>query len=122
MNDNKFVVGAIWAFSLVLTIVFLVLGLGKLISPESQLGQYLGWGIPLWGIRVLGAAEIFSGISLLLPRLASVGSAFLCLEMAGFAILHTLNAEQTLFIRAIIFIFLLLGISYLRIRNTDFHH
>lgn len=118
MNDNRFVVGAIWAFSLVLTIVFLALGLGKLISPEN----HLVLGLPLWGIRALGAAEALAGIFLLVPRLAVGGSVFLCLEMAGFAIFHTLNAQETLFIRAIIFIFLLLGISYLRVRNTNFNH
>ncbi|MFC7049136.1 DoxX family protein [Emcibacter nanhaiensis] len=117
MNGDVLVKATVWVLSLVLALVFVSLGLGKIAGVEAQLARYDSWGLPLWGVKALGAVELAGGVSLLIPRWALVGAFALSLEMVASAMMHFSLNEDHLVMRALVLVFILLGISYLRVKR-----
>ena len=117
MNGDVLVKATVWVLSLVLALVFVSLGLGKLAGIEAQLARYDAWGLPIWGLKILGIVELTGGVLLLIPRWALIGAFALSLEMAASAMMHYSLNEDHLVMRALVLIFILLGISYLRVKR-----
>ncbi|WP_417319383.1 DoxX family protein [Emcibacter sp.] len=115
MNGDVLVKATVWVLSLVLALVFISLGVGKLAGFDAQVSRYQSWGMSAWDISALGALEFAGGVGLLIPRVALVGALLLSLEMAVLAMVHFSFEEPQFVTRALVLMFMLLGISYLRV-------
>ena len=73
----------IWVLVVVELVGMGAAGLLKFVNPELWTGLFLGWGYPAWFTFVVGAAEVFGVLLLLVPRLAGYGAVLLMVIMLG---------------------------------------
>ncbi|WP_138379088.1 DoxX family protein [Luteithermobacter gelatinilyticus] len=117
MNGDLLVKAAIWVFSLIMALVFIATGIGKLAGIEAHLVNYSAWNFPQWGLLALGGVEIVGGIFLLVPRWAFLSAGLLCLDLLVSGALHFAHDEPSLVLRALILGFILLALCYLRLKQ-----
>ena len=84
---------ALWSLSVLLALLFLVSGSGKLANGETAGGmtfdeQFVAWGLPAWFRFPVGLAEVAGAIGLLVPRLRFYAAAGLTAVMAGAILTH----------------------------------
>jgi putative oxidoreductase len=84
---------ALWSLSVLLSLMFLLSGSGKLLNGETSGGvrfdeQFELWGYPAWFRVPVGVAEVAGALFLLAPRARSFGAAGLTLLMAGAVVTH----------------------------------
>lgn len=89
---------ALWSLSVLLALMFLMSGSGKLTNGETATGmtfdeQFVAWGLPAWFRLVVGSAEVAGAIGLLVPRLRFYAAAGLTAVMGG-AVLTHLRIEE----------------------------
>ena len=89
---------ALWALSLLLALMFLLSGSGKLANAQAPNGgdwdgQFVAWGYPDWFRVVVGASEAAFAILLLAPRTRFYGAAGLVGVMLGACLTHVANGE-----------------------------
>ncbi|WP_321389111.1 DoxX family protein [Emcibacter sp.] len=117
MNGDVLVKATVWVMSLVLALVFVSVGVGKIAGADAHIAHYQSWGIPSWALLALGVLEVTGGVFLLIPRWALIGAFILSLELAASAMMHFSLDENHLVMRALVLLFMLLGISYLRVKR-----
>lgn len=83
----------LWSLSILLALMFLLSGSGKLLNGATAGGvrfdeQFVLWGYPAWFRFPVGAAELAGAIGLLVPRLRPYAAAGLTLLMAGAVVTH----------------------------------
>ncbi|HEX4602892.1 MAG TPA: DoxX family protein [Candidatus Angelobacter sp.] len=104
-----------WVVSGLLAALFLVAGLPKLLTPEKILDK---WVYARWFLTFVGTCETLGAIGLLVPRLAALAAGGLSIIMVGavYTLLthHMANELPT----PIVVFFLLLGVIYLRRKET----
>jgi uncharacterized membrane protein YphA (DoxX/SURF4 family) len=65
--------------------------------PEGVLGwpsyfdRFEAWGFPRWFSIVVGAGEVFSGVTLLLPRRRFLGAGVFFITLVGATVTHIIN-------------------------------
>jgi uncharacterized membrane protein YphA (DoxX/SURF4 family) len=65
--------------------------------PDGVLGwpsyfdRFEAWGFPRWFSMVVGAGEVFSGITLLLPRRRFLGAGVFFITLVGGIVTHIIN-------------------------------
>jgi len=119
MNGDNFINGAIWVFSLVLSFVFFYEGLGKLAGYENYSMQYTRWNLPLWLMTLSGLVSCVGALSLVIPRFAVFGAIILGLEKTASAVMNYNVGDNAMGARALVFVFILLGIALLRVRYSN---
>jgi uncharacterized membrane protein YphA (DoxX/SURF4 family) len=99
---------AMWVISGLLTALFLVAGLPKLLMPGKMLAE---WVYAPWFLTVVGVCETLGAIGLLIPRLAPLAAAGLCGIMIGAVYtLVTHHLTKQLPVPIVVFILLVLVI------------
>jgi len=88
----------LWSLSILLALMFLMSGSGKLANGETAGGltfdeQFVAWGLPAWFRFPVGLAEVAGAIGLLVPRLRFYAAAGLTAVMGG-AVLTHLRIEE----------------------------
>ncbi|MEA3136885.1 MAG: hypothetical protein QOC71_1166, partial [Thermoplasmata archaeon] len=83
----------LWSLSVLLTLLFLMSGIGKLTNGQTAGGirfdeQFVAWGLPAWFRFPVGLAEVAGAIGLLVPRLRFFAATGLTLLMAGAVVTH----------------------------------
>jgi uncharacterized membrane protein YphA (DoxX/SURF4 family) len=56
--------------------------------------KFTAWGYPPWFSFVVGAAEIFAGVMLILPRRRFVGAAIMLFILTGAIATHIINRDS----------------------------
>ena len=59
---------ALWVGSVLVALVMVFAGSGKLTASPVMAANFVKWGFPVWFLYFLGAVEVLGGIGLLLPR------------------------------------------------------
>lgn len=83
----------LWSLSVLLALLFLMSGSGKLLNGKASDGQtfdreFEHWGYPSWFRFPVGLAEVAGAVGLLVPRLRPYAAGGLFLLMAGAAVTH----------------------------------
>jgi uncharacterized membrane protein YphA (DoxX/SURF4 family) len=98
MASAKTRIVALWALSILLALMFLMSGAGKLSNGKTAGGmtfdeQFEAWGLPAWARFPVGLAEVAGAIGLLIPRTRFYAAAGLTAVMGG-AVLTHLRIEE----------------------------
>ncbi|MFA5944332.1 MAG: DoxX family protein [Candidatus Thermoplasmatota archaeon] len=88
----------LWSLSVLLALMFLLSGSGKLRNAETAGGitfdeQFEEWGLPAWARFPVGLAEVAGAIGLLIPRARFYAATGLILVMGGAVLTHLRIAE-----------------------------
>lgn len=83
----------LWSLSILLALLFLMSGFGKLTNGETAGGmtfdeQFVAWGLPSWFRLPVGLAEVAGAVGLLIPRLRFFAAAGLTALMGGAVVTH----------------------------------
>lgn len=106
---------AMWIISGLLTALFLLAGLPKLLTPAKMLPQ---WPYAPWFLTFIGVCETLGAIGLLIPRVAALAAAGLCGIMIGvFYTLVTHHMTKDLPVPIVAFI-LLIVVIFLRRKES----
>ena len=81
-----------WSLRAALSLVFLVAGATKFVSPGWAV-RFTAWGYPGWCRWVIGALEVVAAIMLLVSRTQKLAILSLLVVMTGAAATHLLNGE-----------------------------
>jgi putative oxidoreductase len=95
-----------WLLSLVLSLAFVIVGLGNITLQPRMVQRFHNYGYPLWFIVLTGAIEIFGAALVLIPRTSYIGAGLLACITCGAFISQMANG-QTRLIAAPIALFLL---------------
>ncbi|MDH3495059.1 MAG: DoxX family protein [Acidobacteriota bacterium] len=90
-----------WVFAVLLAILFLLAGAGKLGGGATEM--FAKWGYPSWFAIFIGVAEVAGAIGLLIPRLTRLAIIGLTILMIGAAYTHVAAGEGLDVLRPIIF-------------------
>src|SRR5262245_22423442 len=84
-----------WGLVLLLGLFFVAQGASKLfgITAERWASRFAHWGYPPWFLRVVGVAEISSGVALFLRRTRKAAAVCLLVLMAGVFMTHAIHGE-----------------------------
>jgi len=83
----------LWVVTLLAAIVMVGPGVQKFTGPTWQ-RMFRVWGYPEHFYLVVGAIEVFGGLGLLVPRLASACAVVLMIVMAAAAATHLLHGQS----------------------------
>lgn len=122
MNGDQFIEFVIWVLSLILAIIFFYNGIGKILEFPPQVARFEALAVPLNLLMAVGIVECLGGLMLTIPRLAVVGGMLLGMIMLTSAGLYLSQGDTTSSLRAIVIVFMLAGISYLRFRRRHINH
>ncbi len=84
----------LWVVSILLTVMFIISGSGKLINPAQASAMFVNYGYPAWFALVIGVVEVVGGVLLLVPRVAFIAAGALSAVMAGAAFTHLKTAGE----------------------------
>jgi uncharacterized membrane protein YphA (DoxX/SURF4 family) len=84
---------ALWSLSVLLSLLFLMSGFGKLTNGKTTGGltfdeQFEAWGLPAWARFPVGLLEVAGAIGLLMPRTRFYAAAGLTAVMGGAVLTH----------------------------------
>jgi putative oxidoreductase len=80
--------------SVLLTLMFLTAGGGKLMNPAGAGQMFAQYGYPAWFAVVIGAVEVAGAVLLLVPRTALYAAGALAVTMAGAVFAHLKTAGE----------------------------
>lgn len=77
-----------WILQVLLAVMFIKAGFGKLSGLEGTMKMFSGMGMPGWFGGFIGAAELLGGIGLLIPRTVRLAALGLIVIMVGAVFMH----------------------------------
>jgi putative oxidoreductase len=80
--------GALWILQILVAAVFLMAGSSKLFGNTMMIEVFDNLGLGQWFRYVTGAIEIFSAVTLLVPRFIPLGALLLIGTMSGAIVAH----------------------------------
>ena len=81
------------AASVLVGLMFLMAGGGKLAGQDPHPANFENWGYPDWMMYVVGAWEVAFAVLILVPKTRFYGGALLVANMVGAAITHVTAGE-----------------------------
>lgn len=82
---------ALWAWAL--TVIFVIMGGGKLLFAESAIARFAGWGLPDW-LRVLTAVvELGGAVLVAIPATRFIGASVLAVITLVAVLTHLAIAD-----------------------------
>jgi putative oxidoreductase len=115
---------ALWVIQILLALAFLLAGVPKATQPIPTLSKRLTWAkdVPAPFVRFIGVAEILGALGLILPALTGIlpwltvaAAIGLAVIMVAAIIFHILRGETNRIAFNIVFLLLLLFVTYGRI-------
>jgi uncharacterized membrane protein YphA (DoxX/SURF4 family) len=110
MDRHRIKNGFAWVLSVLLTLVFMIAALPKILGAHVWVVKFVNWGYPNWLPFAIGSLELLGGVLLLIPRVAKCGASVLGIVMVGAAYTHLANGEGLQVLRPVI-VLSLLGIT-----------
>jgi len=86
----------LWGVSVVLAMIFVGVGVTKLVATDLFEAHFARWGLPLWLVWLSGALETTGAVLVLVPRMAAIGGGLLALSAAGAMVVHLVHGELLL--------------------------
>lgn len=108
----------LWAFSILMTLLFLNASVGKLVSHPNVLAMFRRYGYPDNFHLLIGALEFMGAVAILIPRLASYGAGLLAIVMVGACGTHLKSGEMSRAAFTAVLVILLGVIAYARHRRA----
>lgn len=87
-SSGVFLNRGLWALQILLSVVFLLAGSGKLAGAEPMVATFERIGLGQWFRVLTGGLEILAAVLLLIPRPAGVGALLLAVTMLGAVLTH----------------------------------
>ncbi|MFZ3454053.1 DoxX family protein [Arthrobacter sp. 7Tela_A1] len=93
----------LWVAEIVLALLYLGLGVMRLVQPYDKLVRVLRWpaDYPAWAVKLIGLAEILGALGLIIPAAADVAPVLtpvaacaLAVMMAGAVVVHLRRRER----------------------------
>ena len=84
---------AIYVVMALLTFMFLMAGVTKLMGQEMHIENFARWGYPIWFMYLTGLIEVVSVILMWIPKTRFYGAVGLAVTMIGAFATHLLFAE-----------------------------
>ena len=106
-----------WVFAVLLALLFLLAGVGKLGGGMTE--KFAGWGYPAWFAMFIGVAEAAGAVGLLIPKLTRLAILGLTIVMIGAAYTHVAAGEGLAVLRPIIFTIFLWLVWFFRGAGSD---
>ncbi|MGH3355558.1 MAG: DoxX family protein [Nocardioidaceae bacterium] len=98
----------VWIVSGMLALVFVAIGLTKLLTPATDL-ESMAEGVPVVLLRIAGAAEVLGAVGLILPAvtrilpiLTPLAASGLVLTMTGATITNIVIGEYVLMVQPVV--------------------
>jgi putative oxidoreductase len=104
----------VWTLTVILAVLFLLAGGGKLAGVPKQVDSFAHWGYASWFLYVIGAIEAASAIGLLVPRIAVFSVLLLGVTMLGAALTHLVHHEMMAVPVPLVILGLLVVVGYVR--------
>jgi putative oxidoreductase len=79
---------ALWTLQVLVALVYVAAGSGKLLANPDMLALFDAIGIGQWFRYVTGSLEVLGAILLIVPGMAASGAVLLSCVMAGAAVAH----------------------------------
>ncbi len=121
--SNKLKIIAAWIDSIILSLIYLTVGIMKLIGTEMDIKNFKDWGYPVWFRFPIGLIEMILGIGIFIPkyRLLTIYGVFIWTIAA--VVTHIQAGQAELILYPMLFslaaaIILLLSKDSL-VKNTD---
>ena len=73
----------LWLFTVFLALTMSLVGVGKLTGQDPWPRYFDAWGYPGWLLILIGLLQVTGGITILIPRVAGFGAAWLWIVMVG---------------------------------------
>ena len=108
---------ALWIVSGLLTALFLFAGLSKLLMPAQARAMFAQVGYAAWFATFIGVCETLGAIGLLIPRLAALAAAGLCVIMMGAFVTLAVHHQLVQGITPIVVLIALIGVAYARVKD-----
>ena len=108
----------LWVLTSLLTALFTMMGVPKVLGHGGWGTRFAAWGYPSWFVVVVGVAELGGAIMLLVPRLATLGGFLLALIMLGAVATHLLHGETARVLVPLVLFAVLTALAWAR-RNAD---
>lgn len=91
-NSSKALNTALWAAQIILALVFLITGAGKLFLPMENLYELIPWtkDVNSLPVRLIGFSEIIGSLGLILPSLLRIKPLLTTLSALGIAVVMLL--------------------------------
>lgn len=99
----------LWTVTALLSLLFLIAGLPKLVGVDAVMSQFSDWGFSPAFMVIVGVVEIVGAVLLLFPTTASIAAAALAVVMVGAIVTHAMAGEL---IMTIVPILMLLGLGW----------
>lgn len=112
VNMQKALYIVSWVFAVLLAVLFVLAGAGKLGGGATEM--FAKWGYPAWFAIFIGVAEVAGAIGLLIPKLTRLAILGLTLVMIGAAYTHVAAGEGLAVFRPIVFTVFLWLVWFLR--------
>jgi uncharacterized membrane protein YphA (DoxX/SURF4 family) len=105
---------ALWVLQILLAVMFLGVGIGKVLHGAQWIEKFRLWGYPENFYLVIAATEVFGAIGLLGPRLSGYAAGTLAVVMIGAFVTHLLHSEFPNLVPTGLFTLLLAIVAYQR--------
>jgi putative oxidoreductase len=105
----------VWV-SRLLAAMFLFAGLKKLLGAEVDIQHFAAWGYPDWFRLVVGSIEVVSAALLLIPRVAYLGAAGICVTLlwAAYTFLWRVPEESWRALPTLALLLIVAMVGYMR--------
>lgn len=114
MKNKKVKIVAIWILQIILGLLFIAAGAGKLVASHVWIEKFNNWGYPENFYLLIGAAEGFGALLLFIPKIARHAAFLLAIIMIGAIITHIFHQEFAEIFRPAIFLVLLSTLIFLK--------
>jgi len=84
---------AVTAVGTLLGLWFLLAGSMKFLSSAAFEVMFADFGLPLWGVPVIGILELLGAVLVIIPRTAMYGAGVIFVVMVGAASCHLLTGQ-----------------------------
>jgi putative oxidoreductase len=107
----------LWTLQVLLAAAFIVIGMAKFGDP-AWAGKFARWGYPDGFYMVIGTLEVLGGLTLVIPRVASYGTALLGVVMLGASLTHFVHGESNRVVPPLMFLAVLAIVGIARRRQA----
>lgn len=107
----------LWLFTALVALVMFLAGTGKMAGVNPWPEFFVAWGYPVWFRFFVGTLQLAGAITVLIPRVAGIGAAWLWIVMLG-AVITELTQDVGFGVRTPIILLTMLSVLLWLRRGT----
>ena len=105
---------ASWIIQVLVTGLFMMMALPKLMSDQETVANFTRWGMPDKIYLVIGSLEVLGAVGLLIPRTSAFAAVGLILIMVGALFTHLTHNEMMMALMPLMVMMMLAFVAYVR--------